>query len=112
MALKAVPEHIHGWVEVSEPGDMLVLRICGELDVQTRDSIEPAVIAAIASADSVMIDLAELTFCDSHGIAMFNAAHEKALTEGTAFSIRQLPPAVRRLFAITGLDTVVDVVEG
>jgi len=112
MALKAVPEHVHGWVEVSEPGDTLVLRICGELDVQTRDSIEPAVIAAIATADSVMIDLAELTFCDSHGIAMFIAAHEKASTDGTAFAIRQLPPMVRRLFAITGLDTVVDLVDG
>jgi anti-sigma B factor antagonist len=111
MALKAVPDHVHGWVEVSEPGDMLVLRICGDLDVETRDSIEPAVIAAIATAQSVIVDLSRLTFCDSHGIAMFIAAHEKASTDGTAFAIRQLPPTVRRLFAITGLDTVVDLIE-
>ena len=109
MAPKAVPEHVHGWVEVSEPGDMLVLRICGELDVQTRDSIEPAVIAAIASADSVVVDLAGLTFCDSHGLAMFIAAHEKASSDGTRFSIRQLSPTVRRLFSITGLDKVIDI---
>jgi anti-sigma B factor antagonist len=111
MALKAVPEHVHGWVEVSEPGDMLVLRICGELDVQTRDSIEPAVIAAIASSESVIIDLGQLTFCDSHGIAMFIAAHEKAATDGTAFTIRGLSPTVKRLFVITGLDTVIDLVD-
>jgi anti-sigma B factor antagonist len=111
MALKAVPEHVHGWVEVSEPGNMLVLRICGELDIQTRESIEPAVIAALASAESVIVDLERLTFCDSHGVAMFIAAHEKAATNGTAFAIRQLPPAVRRLFVITGLDTVVDLIE-
>ncbi len=111
MATKAVPEHVHGWVEVSESGAMLVLSICGELDVQTRDSIEPTVMAAISSAGSVIIDLGRLTFCDSHGIAMVVAAHEKAAVDGTGFAIRHLPPMVRRLFTITGLDTMIDLIE-
>jgi anti-sigma B factor antagonist len=107
MAFQAVPAEVNGWIEVSEQGAMLVLRIGGELDRATRDSIEPAVAAAIASAGTVVLDLAELTFCDSSGIAMFVRAHEDARARGTALATRNARPSVRRVFEITGIDAMI-----
>ena len=72
------PAHVRGWIEVSESGAALVLRIGGELDAASRISIEPEVMAATVSAGSVVIDLEALTFCDSSGIAMFIAAQTNA----------------------------------
>jgi anti-sigma B factor antagonist len=66
--------------------------------------------AAIATGGSVIIDLAELTFCDSHGVAMFIAAHEKATAEGTALAVRHVLPPVRRIFAITNLDGLIELI--
>lgn len=103
MGLEAEPAHV---ISVSEPNG-IVLRIRGELDMASRDSVEPAVMAAILADRSVVIDLAELTFCDSNGIAMFIAADEKAKAEGTNFVMRNAVPQVRRIFELTGVDRII-----
>jgi anti-anti-sigma factor len=100
-SLDAIPARMRGWIEVSGLTTGVVLRISGELDVESRDAIQAAVIAAIASsAKLVILDLDELTFCDSHGVAMFIAASEEAKSQGTRVAVRNLLPPVRRLFEI------------
>jgi stage II sporulation protein AA (anti-sigma F factor antagonist) len=103
MTIEAVPAYVDGWIEVSEPGAALVLRIGGELDGDSRRTVELALVAAVASSGSVILDLDELTFCDSNGVAMFISAHEKARTKGTSLVVRNLLAPVRRLFEITNL---------
>jgi anti-sigma B factor antagonist len=107
MALWDIPAQVDSWVEVSERGAALVLRIGGELDAATRARVEPAIVAAMTTASSVVLDLSELTFCDSSGIAMFIAAHEQANKNGTRLAIRHPRPPVRRVIELTGLDTVI-----
>jgi anti-sigma B factor antagonist len=107
MALDARAD-LRGWIELAENGAALVIRIVGELDAASRRSIEPALLRAIPSGASVIIDLADLTFCDSSGVAMFIAAHEKAEAKNTALSFRHPQGPVRRVFEITGLDQKLD----
>jgi anti-sigma B factor antagonist len=111
MTLDAVPAHVNGWIEVSEQGATLILRIGGELDTASCKVIEPTITTAIATASSVIIDLAELTFCDSSGVGLFIATNTKAVADGTAVSIRNVRPPVRRIFQITNLDAVIELVE-
>jgi anti-sigma B factor antagonist len=103
--------YLEDTLEVSESGSALVLRIVGELDRVSRAWIEPAVMSAIASAPCVIMDLAALTFCDSAGVAMFVAALERALSEGTHVVFRHVAGAPRRVFEVTCLDTMIDLVE-
>jgi anti-sigma B factor antagonist len=105
------PAHVRGWIEVSESGAALVLRIGGELDAASRKSIEPEVRAATESAASVVIDLEALTFCDSSGVAMFIAAHESAKACATTLGIRHVRPPVRRVFEIAHLDSLIELIE-
>src|SRR4051794_15506319 len=100
--------HLEDGVEVSEFGSALVLRIEGELDIASRQVIEPALIAAVTSASSVIIDLDGLSFCDSSGVAMFLATQEKAVAQGTHVVFRGVHGPVRRVFEILCLDTIVD----
>lgn len=96
------------WVEVGEEADhRVVLRICGEVDAASRPVIEPAIVAALASAPSVLLDLAKLTFCDSQGLAMFIGARQAADGQGTAIEMTGVSPIVRRVFEIAGLDTLI-----
>jgi anti-sigma B factor antagonist len=108
MGLEAEPTRV---ISTAEP-DRTVLRICGELDMASRDAVEPEVMAAILTESSVIIDLAELTFCDSNGIAMFIAVDEKAKAEGTNLVVRGAVPQVRRVFEITGVDHIITVADG
>jgi anti-anti-sigma factor len=111
MAVEPLPPSEHCWIEVSEVGINLVLRIGGELDRETCGSIEPALMAAVVSARSILIDLARVTFCDSTGLATLIATHEKATANGAALAIRHVPPKVQRLFEITGTDEVIEIVD-
>jgi anti-sigma B factor antagonist len=111
MTLEAVPAHVNGWIEVSEQGATLVLRIGGELDAASCKTIEPTMTAAIASASAVIVDLGDLTFCDSSGVGLLIGSHTKAVAGGTALSIRNVRPPVRRIFEITNLDDVITLIE-
>jgi anti-anti-sigma factor len=96
------------WVDVAEEDETLVLSLHGELDDMARASIEPVMMAAVASARTVAIDLGDATFCDSSGVAMFFAAAQKAEAEGTRFWVRNPPRVVRRIFEIANLDREID----
>ena len=89
--------------EVAGAGSTLVVRIAGELDEETLSAIGQEVMAAVATGNAVVLDVAELTFCDSHGIGMFIAAAAKARAQGTDFAVRGLRAPMRHLFEITGL---------
>jgi anti-sigma B factor antagonist len=111
VTIDAVPAHVNGWIEVSEQGATLILRIGGELDTASCKVIEPTISTAVETAGSVIIDLAELTFCDSSGVGLFIATHAKAASSGTSLAIRNVRPPVRRIFEITNLDAVVELIE-
>ncbi len=87
------------------------MRLGGELDRASREIVEPAVLAAIPTAYTVILDLGDLKFCDSSGVALFVAANEKAKAVGTTLKLGNLNPAVSRVFGITGIDRVLDITE-
>ncbi len=99
------------WVDVSEEPGTLILRVRGELDGASRDVVEPAVMAAIPTAYTVVLDLGDLTFCDSGGIAMLIAAQQKAQAEGHTLIIRNPSRMVARLLEISGIDQVLNIAE-
>lgn len=92
------------WIELTDDGDGIVVRIGGELSLATLGLVQPTLMEAIASATSVTIDLGELTFCDSSGVGTFIAASGKADAYGTEVAVRNLQPPVRRIFRVTDLD--------
>jgi anti-sigma B factor antagonist len=111
MTRAAVPVHVVVEASESDGRSVLILRVCGELDLASRDSVEPAIMSAVLSADALVLDLAELTFCDSNGIAMFCAVREKAAAEETPLAFRNVVGMVRQLFALSGVDTMFGLIE-
>ena len=96
------------WAEVGDEHGALVLRCGGELDDASRPSLEPTLHAAIDSSDHVVLDLQELTFCDSAGIALIIGAAERARARGCRLVIDNVTPAVRRVFDIAALGETVE----
>jgi anti-anti-sigma factor len=61
-------------LEVEERDDVVVARITGELDIAEAASTGDAVLAAVPSAaHGLVLDLCDLSFIDSSGIAMLFA---------------------------------------
>ncbi|MFD6248808.1 STAS domain-containing protein [Streptomyces roseolus] len=89
-------------------GTVLVLR--GELDFDSAVQVDEAgrrgVEAAAGAAGPVVVDLAALTFCDSSGISALLRLHRHASARGRPLELAAVPPAVQRLFALTGLGQI------
>jgi anti-sigma B factor antagonist len=90
------------WAEcqVSDDGHELTIRLHGELDVATVRSISEAIEASLVDGPSrLVVDLKEVSFMDSSGIALLVELANRAE------SVQVCDPSanVRRVFEITGL---------
>jgi anti-anti-sigma factor len=74
-----------------------VVRLAGEIDMQTRDTLVTA-LGSLASPSSVIIDMSEVTFMDSAGLHVLIDTHRRA-----PVTIRSPQPFVRRLLELSGL---------
>ncbi len=92
-------------VDCTIDGDTAVIRIAGEVDIASRDAITETVHDAVgAGATRLILDMSEVTFMDSSGIAAMIE------TRATAPVMLRKPSVfVERLIATTGLDDTFEV---
>jgi anti-anti-sigma factor len=91
-------------VDVTREDD--AVRVCpvGELDLSTVDQLRARIDEAMAAgAAHVILDLRKTTFCDSAALHLVVEADMNAARNGTRFAIIAGPPAVQRIFEVTGL---------
>jgi anti-sigma B factor antagonist len=92
-------------VRTAQSGEKQVISLCGELDIANAATAEAALEAALEVPDAkVVVDMRELEFIDSTGIALLVAA--LARNDADEARIRFLPssfPAVTRVLELTGL---------
>jgi anti-anti-sigma factor len=91
-------------LHVRQSSDGLLLCVSGELDLAGRDEIEPWVIVAVSVAPRVVLDLTEVTFCSSQGLAMLVVCEERARAERCELVVVNPSPRITQLLAITGLE--------
>lgn len=89
-------------VVIAPDGDMVRLRLRGELDLASYPVLERALRdAERAPQSALVVDLAELTFCDSGGVVLLVQADRRALARRRTFTLVNPLPPVMRLLEIT-----------
>lgn len=84
-------------------GDRALVRLTGELDLDTRDELRRVLDAALAaSRTGVDLDLTDVRFCDCAGLNTLLAARERARREGRTLTFTAVGPAARHVFDLTG----------
>jgi anti-sigma B factor antagonist len=83
-----------------------VVRVAGEVDIDTAPRLRTALDDALRSGAPVVLDLTEVTFMDSSGFGVLAAAQRQAGVLGTTLRVRGVPARIRDLMALLGLDTV------
>lgn len=86
-------------------GGVIRVHVVGEIDMETVDDVKSALFAALAAdgASNVVVDFADVTFCDSAGIAALDRAYGEASQRGIDFRVTNVQPGVRRVLEITGM---------
>lgn len=102
-----------------DPSGAAVVAVSGELDHHTAPELKRALHdVPFAPETPTVIDLTELTYCDSTGITVLVTAYQRAKRQGSALVVAGLDAGLMRVFHIVGLDqiltfapTVADAVE-
>jgi anti-sigma B factor antagonist len=91
-------------VRSARNGDTHVIALCGELDLANAGTAERELEASFGNGGaSVVVDMRELEFIDSTGIALLVAALGRNEPEARVRFIPSASPAVARVLAVTGL---------
>ncbi len=83
----------------------------GELDIVTAPHLDEALRAAQAAAERVVLDLRGVRFLDSSAVHPIIQASARAVLAEGRLTVIQGPPSVKRVFELTKVDEVVDIVD-
>ncbi|MFL5844306.1 MAG: STAS domain-containing protein [Solirubrobacteraceae bacterium] len=94
-------------IERHEEAGRVRVAVSGELDLATVDELRAELDALAADRQPVLLDLGELAFIDSSGLALLLAVRTEAAATGWPLVIgRQCSAPVRRAMEITGVETL------
>jgi anti-anti-sigma factor len=101
-------------VEVHHRGSAVVVQVAGELDTLTAPAVDGRLTAAqtdLVAPGPLVVDLSDLTFMSSAGLALLVAHNERCADLGIRLRVvTGNNRSVLRPVRITGLDTVLDLV--
>jgi len=85
------------------------IAVAGELDVASTPHFEQTLRTFLYNGfGRVVIDLRRLSFIDSSGLHLFLRYAEAARRADVRFGLMPGPPAVQRIFELTGTDVLFD----
>jgi len=91
----------------------LIVRLKGELDHHTADSVRLRMEEAIEQEDihDVIVSLKQLTFMDSSGLGVMIGRYKQITAKGGKMIVCDVNPAVHRLFEMSGLFKIVTLLD-
>ena len=79
-----------------------------EIDISNADGLRAALVQAAGNGHKrFVVDMTRTRFCDVSGVHALAAAHRRALVENRQLLLVVSGPAVRRIFALTGIDQMI-----
>ncbi|MGX7828088.1 STAS domain-containing protein [Actinokineospora sp. 24-640] len=88
----------------SRDGGSRVVAVAGELDFATSPRLFDAVAPIAAGGQGVVLDMAEVTFCDSSGLNALVRLHKAAMAAGGSLCLARLRPIVATIISVVSLD--------
>ncbi|MBB3724189.1 STAS domain-containing protein [Nonomuraea dietziae] len=92
-------------------GRCLIARLSGELDFNGTPMVRDRIARAIEAADPplLIIDMADVTLCDSAGLSLFVSVHRSIKVLGGRLVVTGLQGRCLDVFTITGMTKLLDV---
>jgi anti-sigma B factor antagonist len=94
-------------IEATRSGSTTVVAASGSLDIATAEEFETAVREALADGTHVVVDLSDLSLCDSTGLGAMVRLHRRAVAADASLTLRRPQRSVAEMLAMTGIDKVI-----
>jgi anti-anti-sigma factor len=100
-------------LSVTPGGDETVVSVSGELDMSTAEQLSDAVNSQLReSPGRIVLDLTDLTFCDSLGLGTLVVLSRTARNQQTFLLLRNPSPFFTRMLDVTGVREGLNISEG
>lgn len=97
-------------IEAVPGSDRYVITVSGEVDLATSPDLDQAIISGIESgAQSVIIDLTDVSFMDSSGLGVIVRGLKRSREADKDLDLIITNERVLKVFGITGLDQVIPI---
>jgi len=90
-------------LSTTRDADTITVSVAGDVDLSTVADLDHAVLAAVADATDVVVDLAAVTFIDSAGINTLLKSRRLADERGRRFRIANATGVVHDVLDLTGV---------
>jgi anti-sigma B factor antagonist len=84
-----------------------IVAVAGEVDIATVSRLRESLVELTASGRTLVVDLDQVSFIDSSGLAALVGAAKRAAAHGASLQVVCAGPRTRQLFRLTGLDAQV-----
>ena len=84
-----------------------IAAVAGEVDIATVTRLRERLFELAASGGPLVVDLDQVRFIDSAGLAALVGAARRAASHGASLQAGCARPRIRQLFRLTGLDSQV-----
>ena len=81
-----------------------IVAVAGEVDIATVTRLRERLFELAASGRTLVVDLDQVSFIDSAGLAALVGAARRAAAHGASLQVVCARPRTRQLFRLTGLD--------
>lgn len=96
---------------IEELGDFAVVRVRGEVDLSWSQKIRKTILDALGRAKGIGVELSEVSYIDSSGIAALVEGFQTARGKGQKFALIGASQAVRGVLELARLDRVFPMVD-
>jgi anti-sigma B factor antagonist len=95
---------------VSDEGRAVTVYLDGEIDLDRSPEARKALLAELGRGKALRVDLADVAYMDSSGIATLVEALQKARDRKLEFALVRVSPAVMKVLKLARLDRVFTIV--
>ena len=95
-------------IQTQTEGTTCTIKLSGRLDTTTAPELENAVNESIGSAETLIFDLAELSYTSSAGLRVFLKAQKQMSRQGT-MKLRNVCPDIMEIFDVTGFTEILTI---
>ena len=99
-------------IEKTQEGDIVVLKVSGQLTSSTSPELETAINAVLETESNLVLDFAKLSFLASSGLRVILSTQKKINVKDGALVIRNVNKIVMEVFEMTGLRDFLNVFQG
>ena len=96
-------------IDVVPVEDCVVVAVAGEVDLLTADQLRGSLMTVVERYPVVVVDLAEVQFLSSTGLAALTLAHRVAVASGNQLRLVATDRVTLRPLEITGMTTQIAV---